>query len=234
MKFILSRTDDFKRHTKKWIVGYGLLFWFISRIAAMALLMACMAIYNHAGLNPDTMTHFAGNPETAKTLGLMAYVLITVIIIAPLLEECIFRLGLSFKKLHIALGASAIPLYAMWQHLGMSATTSPIIYYIAYVAVIAAVFSLVYFLSPDRFWQRKKDQWLKPAMWLTAIAFGLLHMVAFSNYSIVLIPYMLCVVMIPFLAGCAITYYRVNLGFWWGVGLHVFNNIPAIFVLVTQ
>lgn len=34
MKFILSRTEDFHIHSKKWIVGYGLLFWLISRIIA--------------------------------------------------------------------------------------------------------------------------------------------------------------------------------------------------------
>ena len=35
MKFILSRTDDREVHSKKWIVGYGLLFWIVSRIFAM-------------------------------------------------------------------------------------------------------------------------------------------------------------------------------------------------------
>lgn len=37
-----------------------------------------------------------------------------------------------------------------------------------------------------------------------------------------------------FFAGCAITYYRINLGFWWGVGLHVFNNLPGIIILISQ
>ena len=32
MGFILSRTDDYRIHSKKWIVGYGMLFWLISRI----------------------------------------------------------------------------------------------------------------------------------------------------------------------------------------------------------
>ncbi len=44
MKFILSRTDDSRIHSKKWVVGYGLLFWLISRIVAMLLMIGCAAI----------------------------------------------------------------------------------------------------------------------------------------------------------------------------------------------
>ncbi len=39
MKFILSRTDDIRIHSKKWVVGYGLLLWLISRIVAMLLML---------------------------------------------------------------------------------------------------------------------------------------------------------------------------------------------------
>lgn len=97
MKFILSRTEDYREHSKKWIVGYGLLFWLISRVVAMFLVIGCVAIYDALGVNPETLTQFAGNPETAKSLGSMTYVLLTTSIVAPILEECIFRLGLSLK-----------------------------------------------------------------------------------------------------------------------------------------
>lgn len=55
---------------------------------------------------------------------------------------------------------------------------------------------------------------------------------AFTTWSIEMVPYMLCIIAVPFFGGCAITYYRINLGFWWGVGLHIFNNLPAIAMLV--
>ncbi len=51
MKFILSRTDDREVHSKKWIVGYGLLFWIVSRIFAMLLVVGCVAVYNAFGIN---------------------------------------------------------------------------------------------------------------------------------------------------------------------------------------
>ena len=227
IKYILSRTNDYEIHSKKWILGYGLLFWLISRILAMLIIIGCVAIYNVCGINPETLTKFAGNPEIAKDLGSPAYILLTVCIVAPLLEECIFRLGLSFKRWQIALAAASIPAYILWQHFNSLTVISILIY----VASIIAVFFLVYILTSDSYLEKLKKSCYVPIIWVSAIAFGLLHLVAFSNYCLLLMPYMLCIILVPFFAGCAITYYRVNLGFWWGVGLHIFNNIPAIFVL---
>lgn len=229
MKFILSRTDDFRIHSKKWIAGYGLLFWLISRIVAMLLIIGCVAIYKAYGIDPESLTSFAGNPETAKKLGSIIYVLITVCIAAPLLEECIFRLGLSFRRWQVALAASSIPSYALWQQM----FSLSIAYVAIYAIAMVALFSAIYFFTTDSFWNSQKRKYYKPSIYVTAVAFGLIHLIAFSNHDYRLIPYMLCVISVPFFAGCAITYYRVNLGFWWGVGLHIFNNVPAIFVMLS-
>lgn len=229
MKFILSRTEDFHIHSKKWIVGYGLLFWLISRIIAMLLVIGCVAVYNKFGINPETLTTFAGNPETARGLGSMTYVLLTTSIVAPILEECIFRLGLSFKRWQIALAVASIPAYIFWQHSSSLTTVSTLIY----IASIIAAFSLVYGFTSDSYWDELKKTYYKSTIWVSSIAFGLIHMIAFSNYSLSLIPYMLCVISVPFFGGCAMTYYRINLGFWWGVGMHIFNNLPAIIILIS-
>ena len=210
MKFILSRTDDFRIHSQKWIVGYGLLFWLFSRIVAMLLIIGCVAIYKTCGIDPESQTSFTGNPETAKKIGSTIYVLLTVSIAAPLLEECIFRLGLSFRRWQVALAASSIPAYILWQHMYSIYIT----YASACVFAIVALFSAIYFFTTDSFWNSLKRKYLKPTIYVTAIAFGLLHLIAFSNYDYTLIPYMLCVISVPFFGGCAITYYRVNLGFW--------------------
>lgn len=157
MKFILSRTDDFRIHSKKWVVGYGLLFWLISRIVAMLLIIACVAIYKTCGIDPESQTSFIGNPETAKKIGSSIYVLMTASVAAPLLEECIFRLGLSFKRLQMALAASSIPAYILWQHLYSHS--------IAIVSIcvfaIVALFSSIYFFTTDSFWNSQKKEILQ-------------------------------------------------------------------------
>ena len=76
MKFILSRTNDHEIHSKKWIVGYGLLFWLISRVVSMLFIIGCVAVYNTYGINPEALTKFAGDPETAKSLGSITYTLL--------------------------------------------------------------------------------------------------------------------------------------------------------------
>lgn len=228
MRFILSRTNDFEAHSKKWILCYGLLFWLGSRIFAMLLMVACVAIYKSFGIDPAALTNFGGDPETASKLGSTIYVLLTVSIVAPLFEESIFRLELSFRKWQIALAAAAIPAYILWQQINHLTLLSAAIL----AAAILAAFISVYFFTTDSFWMKQKRCFYKSYIWISAIAFGLLHLIAFSYYSLSLIPYMLCVISIPFFAGCAITYYRINLGFWWGVGLHIFNNIPSIIILL--
>lgn len=195
MKFILSRTDDFRIHSKKWVVGYGLLFWLISRIVAMLLIIACVAIYKTCGIDPESQTSYIGNPETAKKIGSSIYVLMTVSIAAPLLEECIFRLGLSFKRSQVGLAASSIPAYILWQHL--YSHSIPIVSICVFA--IVALFSSIYFFTTDSFWNSQKKKYYKSSIYVTAIAFGLLHIIAFSNYDYALIPYMLCVISVPFL-----------------------------------
>ena len=187
-------------------------------------------VYNAYGINPETLTKFTGNPETARTLGSATYVFFTIFLAAPILEECIFRLGLSFRKWQIALASASIPAYILWQKLGSITFATGTIYAVG----IIAVFCLIYCLTSDSFWAEQKKIYYRPMIWLTAIAFGLIHLIAFSDYSLELLPYMLCVINVPFLAGCAITYYRINLGFWWGVALHIFNNLPAIFLFLAK
>lgn len=111
MKFILSRTEDYRLHSKKWIVGYGLLFWLITRIIAAGFVIGCTAVYNAFGVNPEEMTKFGGDPSTVKSVYTVGYGIALAILIAPVMEECIFRLGLSFRKWQISLGLAAIGLH---------------------------------------------------------------------------------------------------------------------------
>ena len=197
MKFILSRTEDYAQHSKKWIAGYGLLFWLISRIFAMLLIIGCVSIYKAYGINPENLTKFAGNPETTKNLGTSVYVFLTIFFVAPLLEECIFRLGLSFRRWQIAIAAASIPLYIMWQHINRLSIGMAAIYVIGAIAV----FLLIFYLTNDTFWNEQKQLYFKSTVWLSAIAFGLIHLIAFSSYSLLLIPYMLCIISVPFFCG---------------------------------
>lgn len=228
MKFILSRNEDYLSHSKKWIVGYALLFWLITRIAVMIIMAVCMIINEHYGINPHELTSFGGDPTVTKASGSLVRALLMTALIAPLFEEILFRYGLSFKRISVATSLAFIPLFPAFSH---NKTAGAYMWLIC-IGLAIIVFCCVYFCTSDKFWQEKKQQWQIPAIWLTSIAFGLVHLVAFSTLSPMLIPYALCVILAPFFAGCACAYLRVNIGFSWGLAMHIFNNIPGIIIML--
>lgn len=227
MKFILSRNEDYKGHSKKWIVGYGFLFWLISRIVAMIIMGVCLFAYDKYGINPRELTNFGGDPTvTLSSRGLIKAVLMTALI-APVFEELLFRFGLSFRKVSVGISLACVALFYAFSH---NKTSTPIVWIIS-CSIAIAIFCYIYFATKDEFWQRKKIDWQIPAMWFTSITFGLVHLCAFSSLSWMLLPYALATCLIPFFAGCSCAYLRVNIGFGWGVAMHIFNNIPGIILM---
>ncbi len=228
MKFILSRNEDYLSHSKKWILGYAFLFWLITRIAVMIIMAVCMSIYTKYGINPQELTSFGGDPTVTKASGSLIRALLMTALIAPLFEETLFRFGLSFKRFSVATSLAFIPLFPAFSH---NKTTSLSIWLLC-IGIAIVVFCCVYFYTSDDFWQNKKQHWQIPTIWITSIAFGLVHLIAFSTLDWLIFPYALCVILAPFFAGCACAYLRVNIGFGWGIAMHIFNNIPGIIVML--
>ena len=227
MKFILSRNEDYKSHSKKWIVGYGFLFWLISRIVAMIIMGVCLFVYDKYGINPRELTNFGGDPTvTLSSRGLLRAVLMTALI-APVFEELLFRFGLSFRKVSVGISLACVALFYAFSH----NKTATLIVWIISCSIAIAIFCCIYFATKNEFWQQKKIIWQIPAIWISSIAFGLVHLLAFSSLSWILLPYALATCLIPFFAGCSCAYLRVNIGFGWGLAMHIFNNIPGIIIM---
>jgi len=113
-RFILSRVNDREFHSKKWIIGYALLFWLVTRILAGGLVAGCAAVYEHFGFTYDEMAKFASSAEQiANSTRPVWYILMMTLLVAPLLEEVLFRLGLSFRKWQIAVSAAMVPGFAI-------------------------------------------------------------------------------------------------------------------------
>ena len=93
---------------------------------------------------------------------------------------------------------------------------------------------LVMRFTTDEQWDRWRARYLRPVMWASAIGFGLIHLKAFSVITWMLLPYCLTICLRLALIAAAITYARVNLGFWWGVLLHAINNVPGVLMLIAM
>lgn len=210
------------------MVGYALMFWLITRIIAMVLLGVCMFIYEKYGINPKEMTDFGGDPTVSLSSGGLIRAILMTALIAPVFEELLFRFGLSFRKVAVGVSLSCIALFPAFSH-NKSATP---IFWIISCLIAAAIFCSIYFATKNDFWEKKKANWQIPAIWITSIAFGLVHLCAFSNLTWLVFPYALVTSTIPFFAGCSCAYLRVSIGFGWGVAMHIFNNIPGIIVMI--
>ena len=228
-KFILNRPDDSLSMSRKQIIRTALK-WFLLLIGgAIVLRIACVAAYMSMGLNPMELTKFGGDPRIHMA-GATWKTLFKLMIIAPLAEEAMFRLGLSFKRSTVALWVGLLPgIIAAYLHDCKA-------WYILLGLVIlgALLFWLVYHFTTDEQWQEWRKKFIVPAMWISAIGFGLLHFRAFSVLNMQVLPFAIATILVPMAGGCVITYARANLGFWWGVLLHCIVNIPSVLMIAVS
>ncbi len=228
-KFILNRPDDSLTLSRGKIVGSTVKWFLLLMGCAIALRVVCVAIYMSMGINPMELTTFGGDPSnfagkaTWKTF-------LTLMVIAPLAEEIMFRLGLSFKRQTVALWVGLLPVVCAW-YLHQCR-----VWYIlaGLVAASAVLFWLICRFTTDEQWAEWRQKYIIPAMWISAVGFGLLHFRAFSVLDAQVFPFALATILVPMAGGCAITYARVNLGFWWGVLLHCIINIPAVLMIAVS
>ena len=228
-KFILNRPDDYLSLPKRKIIGTTLKWFVILMAGAILLRIVCVAVYMSMGVNPMELTRFGGDPTnyigkaTWKTL-------LRLMIVAPLIEEVMFRLGLSFKRRTVALWVGLLPIVCAYYLYKCK------VWYI--LLALAAAGALLYWLTcrytTDEQWADWRRKYIVPAMWISAIGFGLLHFRAFSVLNGQTLPFALATILIPMAGGCAITYARVNLGFWWGVLLHCIINIPSVLMIASS
>ena len=227
MKFILNRTDDWATMPKKKIIATAIIWYFVLFLICVPIIFGVTMIYNGMGVDPDQLTKFGGyfTNHMEKPIWYISMALL----VAPVVEEIIFRLGLSFKRQTVAMWVGLLPVsivgylqqcYGNWMLMAGMVLIGIVLYW------------LVMRFTTNEQWTRWRSLYLRPAMWLSAIAFGLIHLRAFSVLTWGLLPYCLAIILRPGLAGCVLTYLRVNLGFWWGVLFHFANNIPGAVMML--
>ena len=228
-KFILNRPDDSMLFSRKKVIGTTLKWFVLLMVCAILIRVACTVIYITNGVNPMELTKFGG--DATNYIGKATWrILATLMIVAPISEELMFRLGLSFKRMTVALWAGLLPvvcaayLYHCW------------VWYVLLGLLVIGVFLfwLICHFTTDEQWKEWRKKYVIPAMWISAIGFGLIHFMAFSVLNWQVMPFAFATILIPMAGGCAVTYARVNLGFWWGVLLHCIINIPGILVIVAS
>ena len=223
VKFILNRSDDCDTLSKGRIIA-NIPIWLVILYAGyLVLYVICMLIYGANGVIPTKLTEYAADPFLWKEQPFLLTIL-WFLILAPLCEESIFRLGLSFKRLTVGLWAGLLPVVVAWYVFFCR------LWYILLLFAIAGglIFWLICRYTTDEQWKKWRKKCIIPAMWVTAIGFGLFHLNAFSVLNWLVLPYALVTILQPMADGCVFTYARVNLGFWWSVLLHFAKNLLVV------
>ena len=227
VKFLLNRPDDRDTLSKGRIIANMLIWDIILHAGCWTLYVICMLIYGANGVIPTKLTEYAADPFFWKEQPVWQTIL-CLLILAPLCEESMFRLGLSFKRRTVGLWAGLLPV-VMGGYLFRCR-----VWYILLLLAIAGglIFWLICRYTTDEQWKNWRKECIIPAMWVSAIGFGLFHFNGFSVLNWLVFPYALVTILLPMANGCVFTYARVNLGFWWGVLLHFIKNLFAVLTLV--
>lgn len=224
MKPLLSRLDDFKTKSRGKIVLSALLFYAVTRIASMIAIMFLARLYFLYGFDAMAQLRFAGSIEglvyAATEHGvwqMMAWLLLG----APLFEECAFRLGLSFRRRHVAVGSGMLTVFVVSRFLPLWWAVP------AGIAVAVAV----WFAATDDCLTNLRERLLPAAAWLSAILFGVAHLFAMQGLTLAVLPMALMICLQLMFSGMTFVYLRVNLGFGWALGAHILHNLPPAVML---
>jgi membrane protease YdiL (CAAX protease family) len=153
-------------------------------------------------------------------------------LIAPILEESVFRLPLKFKSLNLWISFSLLA--AIFLKISYK------INLFLFISLAIIVLSLITFFILDRkrVFKRLENFWCKKfwfVFYFSSIFFGFLH---FTNYQFDYrnLPLIFIIVLPQTISGIFNGYLRVKFGFIWSVFLHFLNNsllfIPFLFVFI--
>ena len=101
MKFILNRTNDRATMPKKRILLLAIAWFVVLFLISAAIIIGMTMIYRGMGVDPDQLTNFGGH--FINFMDRPFWYISMILLIAPVVEEIIFRLGLSFNRQTAAL-----------------------------------------------------------------------------------------------------------------------------------
>ena len=157
-----------------------------------------------------------------------AFGLIYICLLGPLLEETVFRLPLSFKKIHIAISMAVVILFMGTLYPAPNTLILSLricLDVVKFGMPLAAFFIIRKFLPTEINLSDTVKKWL---IITSTCLFGLMHIANYSPLQWPIIWIYPVYVLPQFLMGWLMTYVRLKNGFIWGVALHCLINITGM------
>lgn len=197
---------------------YALLFLFINYLFVSALNFILKSEYKFSFLELIDKVQFTQSER---------YNVLYILIVAPILEEIMFRLPLKFNRINLFISLLTFYFFFYLRYAGLYASfLGPQL--ITTIFFVALCWFVVYYLCKNSFYKTIFTKYFGVLFYLLAITFGLLHITNFIEF----VPQNL-IFFSPIFAfhqvimGLFLGYLRVKKGLIWSIALHVCFNVPG-------
>ena len=162
--------------------------------------------------------------------------LLLISVLGPLLEESIFRLWLSFKRIHVFISLFIVFYILIGICIPSEKQTflhglAKVSYFTGcgYKIPLSILLSSSVFLVSQKSLDRIKEGFGHYFIVLSIIVFATLH-ISNMSFEWFLLPVAFLCCLPQFVVGLTITYYRINLGFFYGYVFHFLVNFSLTFI----
>jgi len=154
------------------------------------------------------------------------YSFLMIVIIAPFLEEIIFRLPMNLKKISFSLSSFIIVYRVLGNHVFNINLSDSSFYLNNLLALITAY--AIYKIIPISLLAKFKTNNFKYFFYFSIIVFAIVHITNFWSFNLKTFIFTPIFVLPQFIIGLLISNVRMQYGFIWGFFLHALINLPSI------
>ncbi len=221
-------------HKRREILIQGVVFYFKYIIVSFIILFTLAIIIKRLGIE---VHHFEKGTNFTDALNSNTiFGVLMISCIGPFTEEVLFRIWLSFRRIHIAISVFLLTYWLITVCLpipnremiyGFINKNFTYLWY--YKLLVSIVLASCVFVIRQETLDKFKSKWGHFVVFASALVFACVHL---SNYTFPWYAFPLVTFMcLPqFTIGIVITYYRLRLGFFYGLIFHSIHNfIPLYF-----
>lgn len=228
MKCNYVTTEDKNRLSKNGIFIKGITFYVKTFFKLVLIILTFLLLLKIMKIDLSSLTDaIISDAYEIRNKGLV-FTSFFVVLFGPLIEELGFRFALSFKRVHIFISVSVLSFMflSLWLGRGFFAD-------ILFKALISLLIGSATLLVNQKRYDIVQQKYGLQIIWLTIMLFGFSHIVNYKIENFMQIPIALMMCLPQVLMGIVFTYFRLNLGFLFGLLLHsLINGISFSFSLL--
>ena len=219
-----------ERHSGGIVFKESLLYYLKYLIVSFAIIIAVLMLSDLLGLDIKNVNSWKGigTEKAVNTLLLSAF-------LGPVLEECIFRLWISFRRGHIFISLFVIAYVILTKCLPnghnvyIGTIQSDYFEFPLLKTLLSSAFASCIFLFKEEHLQRFFSKYGRAFILASVIVFALLHLTN-MRCAWYIYPFLICMCLPQFVLGVSVTNLRLRIGFWAAVLFHCATNLITIFL----